>query len=138
MLFRSVDTLFRERFRTLNRLCDQYYEALNAPSPQLQKSVYNNIVKMLTELRCPSELSKLKDIVNEHMNGIIARLESQLPELDADDVAFLTYLYAGFSAKAVCLFTGMSKGNFYVRRRRLRSQIERSRAADSDMFLCRL
>lgn len=133
-----VDTLFRERFRTLNRLCDQYYEALNAPSPQLQKSVYNNIVKMLTELRCPSELSKLKDIVNEHMNGIIARLESQLPELDADDVAFLTYLYAGFSAKAVCLFTGMSKGNFYVRRRRLRSQIERSRAADSDMFLCRL
>ncbi len=137
-LHQRIESLFHKRFETLDRLCDEYYEALTSPSPQLKKSVYNNIVKMLTELRRPSELSKLKTIVNEHMNGIIIRLESQLPELDAGDVAFLTYLYAGFSAKAVCLFTNMSKGNFYVRRRRLRSQIEHSRAADRDMFLYRL
>ena len=137
-LHARVETLFRERFKTLDRLCNEYFEALDAPSSHLKTAIYNNIVKMLTDMRKPAETDRLKKLVNENMDSIISRIETQLPQLDSSDIAFITYIYAGFSTKAVCMFTGITKGNFYMRRRRLRSAISRSNAHDRDLFLSHL
>ena len=49
------------------------------------------------------------------MNNIVEKLREQCPMLKPDDIVFIMLVYAGFSPRAVCLFTGIKLKYFYTK-----------------------
>lgn len=52
-----------------------------------------------------------------------------------NDLKFLTYIYAGFSPRAVCVFMDIKIKTFYNRRNLLKERILASDAPDREYFV---
>ena len=81
------------------------------------------------------EMQELESIVNDCCNNVMQYLHEELPELPYDDTVLLCYIYAGFSAKAIHMFTKNSVSNIYSRKSRLRDHIRQSGAPHSQLLL---
>ena len=81
------------------------------------------------------EMQELECIVNDCCNNVMQYLHEELPELPYDDTVLLCYIYAGFSAKAIHMFTKNSVSNIYSRKSRLRDHIRQSGAPHSQLLL---
>lgn len=75
------------------------------------------------------------DSVNRYMDNIVGRLSQQCPFLKPDDLTFMALLYARFSPRAVCLFTGIKLKYFYTKRSRLFSRITEALGDGARKFL---
>ncbi|MDE5836832.1 MAG: hypothetical protein K2H50_07480 [Paramuribaculum sp.] len=131
---KKIKELYSGRWEGFNRLCDEYFNKKDAETDSVRISVHKELERQITELRSTKSLVELEELVNTYNNGIITRIRTQMPQLSNKDVAFLTYLYAGFSPKAICLFTDSKIKNFYNRRTRLRDKILESDAPDREEF----
>lgn len=131
-----LETLFKEKWGTLNMLCDEYYE--RGESQKLREHIITNIEKELKKICTPQGLTQIEDAVNKYMEGIIAKLRYECSFLNAKDITFAMLIIAGFSVKAVCFMTGIKTGNFYVKKKRLLTRIACSDALNRDIFIDRL
>ena len=132
----QVNTLYSSRLDTLNMLCNEYFE--KSDSEKVKLSLYNEVEKQILALRDTKRIAELEAIVNKYMNNILVKVREQLPELTGKDLIFLTYLYAGFSPRAVCIFTDIKIKNFYNRRSRLKDRILESNAPDKEIFVSKM
>ena len=128
-----VEKLFKEKWTTLDVLCDQYYGLNN--SELNAKDLVANIHKELKKIVSKKGLTEIVDAVDAYMGGIVSNLKTQCKFLKEADVNFLALLYAGFSVRAVCMFTGIKYDYFYVKKSRLIKRIEASDAPDRSLFL---
>lgn len=129
----QVHTLYGARLNTLNMLCNEYFE--KSGSEKVRLTLYNDIERHILELRDAKSVSQLEAIVDRYMGGILAKVRRQIPQLSASDVRFLTYLYSGFSPRAVCIFMDIKVKNFYNKRSRLRERILTTDAPDRELFV---
>lgn len=132
----KVNELYGSRLDTLNMLCNEYFE--KGDSERMKLTLYNEVEKHIMTLRDHKSISELEDIVNRYLDNILVRVKEQLPELSRKDLTFLTYLYAGFSPRAICIFTDIKIKNFYNRRSRLKDRIMASDAPDKDYFASKM
>lgn len=131
-----IEKLFREKWDTLDKLCDQYYGLGN--SELSAKDLVANMQKEVKKVVSKKGLKQIVDAVDLYMGGIIKALRTQCPFLKEDHVDFLALLYAGFTTRAVCMFTGTTYDYFYVKKSRLIKRIEASDAPDKTLFLEKL
>lgn len=131
-----IENLFRERWQTINFLCNEFFE--KGDSEKARASILNEVEREIERLRTPRKLRQIEQSVNDCMDNIMTRLRQQCPELKADEITFATFVYAGFSPRAVCLFTGIKLKYFYTKRSRLIARIEASSAPDRAMFIEKL
>ena len=134
----KIDALYAGRVSTLNFLCDEYYNKRDARQEEVRLSIYKEVEKQILLLKSPKSLAELENIVNTYLNDILLRIRQQIPSLSHTDIVFLTYLYAGFSPRAVCIFCDIKIKNFYNRRSRLRARILESGAPDAEIFASRM
>lgn len=134
----KIDALYAGRVSTLNFLCDEYYNKRDAQQEEVRLSVYKEVEKQILLFRSPKALVELENIVNTYLDDILLRLRQQIPSLTQNDIVFFTYLYAGFSPRAVCIFCDIKIKNFYNRRSRLRARILESGAPDAEYFASRM
>lgn len=132
----KVDALYGSRLDTLNMLCNEYFEKNG--SEKVRLTLYNEVEKHILALRDSKSVEELENIVNSYLDNILSRVKEQLPELNHKDLTFLTYLYAGFSPRAICIFTDIKIKNFYNRRSRLKGRILASEAPDKDYFASKI
>lgn len=132
----KVNALYGNRLDTLNMLCNEYFEKHD--SEKLKISFCNEVEKHILALRDPKSVAELEDIVNTFLDNILKRIREQIPGLTQKDLIFLTYLYAGFSLRAVCIFTDIKIKNFYNRRSRLKDRILASDAKDKEYFVAKM
>ncbi|MBD5230254.1 MAG: hypothetical protein HDS69_09525 [Bacteroidales bacterium] len=132
----QVNTLYSSRLDTLNMLCNEYFE--KSESEKVKLSLYNEVEKHILALRDTKSINELEGIVNKYMDNILVKVREQLPELNRKDLTFLTYLYAGFSPRAVCIFTNIKIKNFYNRRSRLKERILETNAQDKEFFVSKM
>ncbi len=132
-LEQKVNELYGRRLDTLNMLCNQYFDKNDTDKMKLL--LFKDVENHILGLRDRKSINELEEIVNTYQDGIIRKLREQLPELSRKDLDFLTYLYAGFSPRAVCIFTDIKIKNFYNRRSRLKERIMASEATDRDLFV---
>lgn len=132
----KVDALYGSRMDTLNMLCNEYFEKND--SDKVKLSLYNEVEKHILALRDSKSIAELEELVNTYLDNIMVRVREQLPELGRNDMVFLTYLYAGFSPRAVCIFTDIKIKNFYNRRSRLKERILASDAPDREYFVSKM
>ena len=131
-----VEKLFKERWTTLDALCDQYYGLNN--SELNAKDLVSNMEKELKKIVSKKGLIYIVEAVNTYMGGIITDLKAQCPFLKEADINFLALLFAGFSVRSVCMFIGIKYDYFYVKKSRLIKRIETSEAPDKALFLQKL
>lgn len=132
----KIDALYGSRLDTLNMLCNEYFE--KNESEKVRLTLYNEVEKHILALRDSKNIDELENIVNSYLDNILSRVKEQLPELNRKDLTFLTYLYAGFSPRAVCIFTDIKIKNFYNRRSRLKDRILASDAPDREYFASKM
>lgn len=132
-----IESLFRERWQTINFLCNEFFE--KGDSEKTRAFIINEVEKEIQRLKTPRNLRQIEASVNDCMDLIVSRLREQCGEvLKEDDILFITLIYAGFSPRAVCMFTGIKLKSFYTKRTRLVARISASDAPDRDDFLKRL
>lgn len=131
-----IDNLYGSRLDTLNMLCNEYFE--KNESEQIRLTLYNEVEKQILSLRDTKSVKDLENIVNTYLDNILLRLHEQIPTLNRADLKFLTYLYAGFSPRAICIFTDIKIKNFYNRRSRLKDRILASDAPDREWFVSKM
>lgn len=134
----KIESLFGERLDALNHICNEYFEKKDAEMESVKMSVYSEVEKLILSFRSREAVGSIENTVNTYRNDILKRLRNQVPSLSDADMLTVTYLYAGFSPKAVCVFTGSKIKNFYNRRLRILDKISASDAPDKDEFMSRL
>lgn len=132
----EIERLFRERWQTINLLCNEFFE--KSDSEKTRTSIVNEIEKELDLMRTPRKLRQIETLTDSYMGGIVTRLREQCTFISDDDITFLTLIYAGFSPRAVCIFTGIKLKYFYTKRSRLAARILASSAPDRLEFASRL
>ena len=135
-LKQRVDALYGSRLDTLNMLCNEFFE--KSDSEKVKLTIYNDVEKHILALRDTKSIVELEGIVNTYLDNIMTRVKEQIPELTRNDLVFLTYLYAGFSPRAICIFTDIKIKNFYNRRSRLKDRILASDAPDREFFVSKM
>lgn len=129
-----VQQLFKDKFELLDHLGSTYYERQNTPAEQ--EAIYNEVKKAIQDLgENPQTKSELERIVNACKQNIIQKFREQFPKTKETDVDLLCYLSAGFSYRAISIFTQEKIENIYNRKSRLKSRIADSEAIDKDLFI---
>ena len=128
-----LETLFREKWTTLNMLCNEYYE--KGDSPSTRRHIIDSLEKELKKIGSKKGLAQIEAAVDERFDGIIGLLKDQCPNLSEKDITMTMLIIAGFSGKAVSYLMGIKTGNYYVSKRRLIDRIAASDAPDRNRFI---
>ncbi len=121
-----LEKLFKEKWTTLNLLCNEYYEKGN--SPIMRKHITDNIEKEIKKIGSRKGIAQIEAAVDSHFDGIITLLRAECANLSERDITLAILIIAGFSGKAISYLMGIKTGNFYVSKRRL---IDRILATDA-------
>ena len=131
-----IEQLFKERFESMDLLCSEYFQKKDFI--RVKATVIKDFEREIERLKHPESMKRLEDIVNQCCDNILIRIQEQFPKFKDSDITLLALRLAGFSARSVCLFTGLTVGNFYNKWTRLRGRIDASNAPDKNFFLALL
>jgi deoxyribodipyrimidine photolyase len=129
----QVNQLFATQYGLINQLSVTCYE-MHATRNE-KEAVYKRVKK---EIECFSSnketLRELENIVNKNKNNAMAILREEFPKFSEMDFRLVCYCIAGFSAKAISVFTGNSTGNIYMKKSRLKAKINASDIAQKEII----
>ena len=130
----KISDLFVTQFNLIDKLSTTYYEThgYNRDKDAIYKQVTKEIEKLSTDKKY---LAQLEKIVNSHMEGVMQKTREAVPQLSEMDFRMLCYIYAGFSAKAISIFTNNSTGNIYMKKSRFKEKISSSGSPDTGIIL---
>ncbi len=128
-----VEKLFRDKWTTLNMLCNEYFE--RGDNEKTRASILNDIEEELKKFRNPKNLKQIEMAVDDYLGGIMSLLRAECSFLKEEDFIFLSLVFAGFSVRAVCLFTDIKYKLFYLKKSRLIKRIDDSNAPHRTLFL---
>lgn len=131
---RQIGVLFKKQFELLDELSGTFYETreIKKDKEAIYKQVRENIDGFMKNKR---SVQQLEEIVDSYRGGAMQKLRSQLPQLGEQELRFMVFVYAGFSSKAISIFTQESVGNVYTKKSRIKSIISRSDAPDKDFLI---
>lgn len=120
----------------IDTLCEIAKHLIECESqPILQKSLRNNLMKEVKQLRSIQYKKSIITKVNRLHNDIVNRIHNQLPKATKGDLTWLGMVIWGFQPNTICFILDMEKQTFYSKRSRLRQYIELSNAPDKQEFL---
>lgn len=117
---------------TINKLCDEYFA--RSSSEKTKATLYKEVENEILSLREAKSVAALEEAVNKYQDNILAKVKDELPQLSTSDRTFLTYLYAGFTPRAICIFLDIKIKNFYNKRSRLKEKILETDAPSKQLF----
>lgn len=130
-----ISGLLAQRFESMNRLCDEYFNVSDLTNENLAKNeIYKTLVAQLKEMGGEKFRKRLEESLNENMDNIMDRFRETFPG-DKEGAMLFLYFGSGFSARAVGIFTGLKKSSVYSRRRQLKQNIEKSETPYKEKFL---
>ena len=118
----KISSLFISQFSLIDKLSTTYYETHG--SNKDKDAIYRQVTKEIEKLSKDKKyLLQLESIVNKYKDNVMQITREVVPELSEMDLRILCYFFAGFSAKAISIFTNNSTGNIYVKKGRLKERI---------------
>lgn len=128
-----LERLLKDRLQLIDELGNMYYEQPN--TRKQQEHIYCKVKSVIDDLsNNKTTLDELEDIVNKCRDNKMARLRKDMPELTEKDFKLACYLFAGFSNRIICIFTGDSIENIYKRKSRLKAKIAASNTPSRGAF----
>lgn len=129
----EIGRLFRRQWSTLNMLCNEYFE--KGDNAALKATILTEVEKEIKRISGPDGLKNIEEALDHHFDGLSKKIKEQLPDFDKKDIAFLIFTYAGFSPRAICLFTGFTIKYYYKKRAVLKEKILATNAPDRQLFV---
>ena len=129
----KAERIFREKWKTLNVLCNEYFSTKELE--QSRDILYNKIVSEIKRISSKKSLEEIEASINMYMANIMQLVRDELPKLSEEEYKLLILIYAGFSSRAICLFTNIEYKNFYQRKKRLIDKIRVSGVPHADYFI---
>lgn len=124
---------FRMQFAHLDKLCREY--SIRECNEDANDQFIRQVETIIKRTSSKETRKQLKTSIDEVFNGLASRMGDQLPKISSENLDMLFYIISGFSTKSICLFMGITVGNFYMKRRRLIKMISESSAKDKQEFL---
>lgn len=117
-----ISEMFYRQYELLNKLVSTYYEThvCNKDMEAIYRQVSIEIKRLSSD---KNSILQLEDFVNRYKGNIMVTIRTYLPALTEIDYRLLCYSCAGFSAKAISIFTGSTTNNIYVRKSRIKDKI---------------
>ncbi len=117
-----ISNMFSKQYELLNKLTSTYYEThgCNKDKEAIYKYVSREIESLSSDKKA---IQQLEDLVNLYRGNIMALIRQELPSLTEMEFRLLCYFCAGFSAKAISIFTGDTTNNIYVKKSRIKDEI---------------
>lgn len=128
--------LFKEKWTTLNALCEEYFE--KGSSPKIGSFILRKIELEVRKIGSSEGIRQIEEEVDKYLDGIIGRIKQEIPPLKEKDIELCTLIFAGFSVKAICFILNIQSNTYYVRKNRLIKKISESEAPNKDLFIKKL
>lgn len=130
----KISNLFANQFSLIDKLSTTYYETHGTSKDR--DAIYNQVTKEIEKLSSNKKyLYELENIVNTYKDNIMQKTREAMPQFSEMDLRMLCFFYAGFSAKAISIFTNNSTGNIYTRKKRLKEKISLSESLHKETIL---
>ena len=134
VLKKQYISLYQSKFDTIRSLCYQYFVSENRVDAE--KLMYGKVASLIKELRCDKKSQKKMEKMLDHdLDGIMTNLRSEMPKLKELDYILFSYMIIGFDAVTISQLTGVSDGNIYAHKRRIRLKIQNSHPPHEEQFL---
>ena len=133
VLKRKYVELYKEKFESLRLLCDNYL--LYQDRTDAEKKMYNRVVAMINEIRGDKNcIGELESILDKDLDGLMTALRR---EIKAKEVDYSIYAYSiiGFDATTISNLLDLSVNQVYIRKSRIKRQIENSDSENKARFL---
>lgn len=132
----ELERLFRQKWSTLNMLCAEYFNMRDSEASGA--AALCNIRQELDKLKSTKNLKEIETAVDTYMGNIMTLLRQECTFMKEEDFRFLCLVFAGMSAKSVCLLTDIKHKLFYLKRDRLFKRIADSTATHKELFLSKI
>ncbi len=130
----QIESLFSGQYELLDKLTNIYYEThcSHKEKEAIYAQVKSEIERLCTDKK---HIARLEEIVNEYKGDVMHHIREELPDFSEMDFRLLCFICAGFSAKAISIFTGDSTGNIYVKKSRLKREILRRKTPSCQLIV---
>lgn len=128
----QIQTLFSQRFNAIDELCNVYFEVKDTKAEK--DRVYKEVLNQINDLGT-KEVSQLENIVNTYRNQLMTDFRKGFPGLNADNYQFATYLFAGFSLRAISIIMNEKIENIYNKKSRLKNRVQNSDSPRREEYL---
>ena len=132
-----IGSLISQRLRHMDKLSDEYF---TADEKKKKDIVFASFKSYLEEFRNDKDAFKsLEDFLNKYSNGIMDKLEKQVPRINGDNRRIISLFFAGLPYETIQLiFKRVSIGSLRTLRSRFRLEIKNANAPDAKLFLLML
>lgn len=124
--------IFKERFATLDEICNDFYQHADKYSDAERGRRVN---KIINKFKSRESLLQLEDIINKYNGNIIIKLREQVPSIKEDDINIIIYSLANLSNNTISFLTDKPVSYIYTRRSKIRKKIKESNAKDACLFI---
>lgn len=129
-----ISNMLSKQYELLNKLTGTYYETHGCNKDK--EAIYKYVSKEIERLGSDKKaIQQLEDLVNSYRGDIMTIIRKALPQLSEMEYRLLCYFCAGFSAKAISIFTGDTTNNIYVKKSRIKDEIEKLEEKTRDLIL---
>ena len=136
MMQQSNAQLFRSQFSTIGDLCRTYFKTEKSGEYYQKEAVYRRVQDLLSNISADDQLhAQFEAQINHDLDGIIDHLKADLGELSPTDERFLCYMIAGFDSSTISSILGLSLGNVYTKRSRLKERIRQLDSRYREQYL---
>ena len=129
----DIQNLYKKQWSLLNELCYEYFEKKD--SDKLRLYIFKRIEEELDNFRNEIKMDEIVKSIDRYMDGLAGKFMTQCDFLNESDRRFVLLVFAGFSSRAICLFMGFKKKNYYARKNKIISKIAESDIPDRALFI---
>lgn len=130
----QIAQLVTKQHDLLSKLCTTYYAT--SVCHKEKDALYEDIKKEIDLFSNNQEtINRLEEIINRYEQNVMMIVRREFPALKEKDYKFLCFVYAGFSAKAICVFTGDNLANVFTKKSRFKKKIEMLACSEREILL---
>ncbi len=132
-LRKEFANMYKAQYKALNDLCAAYWSPIRRDKKEL---IYEEAMRQISVIgQDVDSQNKFMAIVNQSLDGIMDKLQSDLPEHQEQDFRFLVLVIVGFDAKTIANLTGYAVGTVYTKKNRLKAEISALASPNRDFYL---
>lgn len=127
-------SLYKAKFETIGALYEQYIRSKDMVNGE--STVYRKVASLVDDFTLGySDREKFEAMLDEDLDNIMTNLHTEMPVLKKKDTAIFSLFAIGFDVTIISHLLNTSMNTIYIRKSRIKHQIEESNPQHKEQFL---